>query len=230
MGPMSTTSPTFPELSHHVAIAGTTGSGKTWRELDMLSRRLAPTRATGGKPFAWIVIDPKWDSTLGKMPFEKLSPRAKFLPDSGVHIIRPNRMGKDKADTEDLLMRAFKKKKIGVLMDEGHIYGPSPAIRQFLIGGRSQLSPVMYGSQRASDIDPFIWSQATYFCCGALRGPNDHRRFHENYGFKYQDPAKFHSWYFDGEQNDTYLLEPASPIDESIDRFNAQLLKRWNHI
>ena len=220
--------PTFPALSEHVAIAGRTGTGKTWGAMDMLEQRLF----LRGQPFPWLVIDSKRDSTLKKMNavFEPLDVKSKFLPDKGVHIIRPKINGEDRGALEDLLVRAFKKKKMGVYVDEGHLLGKSPALRMFLVAGRSQNSPVMWTSQRASDIDTFIWSQSTYFRCFALHGPNDHKRFHENYGFKYLEPERFHSWYYDGNQGQTFQLGPSRPIDEVLEGFKAKLLKRFVHI
>lgn len=222
--------PTFPELTEHVAIAGRTGAGKTTGALDMLSRRIGPHKVSKGRPFPWVIIDHKRDDHLAKLPVEKLSLRAIALPDSGVHIVRPKFNGSDKQHLEDLLKRIFERKRCGLYIDEGHLLGLSPAIRQFMIAGRQRYCPVMWCSQRASDIDPFIWSQSTYFRCFALRGVNDQRRFRENYGFNYQEPEKHYSFYYDGNQGETFYLKPASPLDETLGRFNAQLLKRFNHI
>lgn len=227
---MSELVPSFPALTEHVALAGRTGSGKTWGAMDMLSRRVGPQKVTKGRPFPWVIIDPKRDENLAKIPHEKLSVNAKILPDSGVHIVRPKLDGSQKQNVEDLLRRIFERKCCGVYMDEGHLHGLSPSIRMFLVAGRSRYCPVMWTSQRASQIDPFIWSQATYFRCFALHGPNDHKRFYENYGFKYEDPDKFYSYYYDGNQGQTFYLQPASSVDESLERFNAQLVKRFNHI
>lgn len=222
--------PTFPELTEHIAIAGRTGSGKTWGAIDMLSRRIAPTKVSRGRPFPWVIIDPKRDENLAKIPHEKLGVRSRILPDSGIHLVRPKLDGSDKQDVEDLLDRIFERKVCGVYMDEGHLHGMSKAIRKFLVAGRARYCPVMWTSQRATDIDPFIWSQSTYFRCFALRGVNDMRRFNENYGFRYEDPDPFFSYYYDGTNGTTFYLKPASPIDESLARFNAMLVKRNIHI
>jgi hypothetical protein len=227
---MSEPVPTFPKLTEHVAFAGRTGSGKTWGVMDMLSRRVGPTKVSKGRPFPWVIIDPKRDDNLVKIPHEKLSPTARILPDSGVHIVRPKLDGSQKQDVEDLLVRIFEKKVCGVYMDEGHLHGLSKAIRMFLVAGRARYCPVIWTSQRASQIDPFIWSQATYYRCFAIQGPNDHKRFYENFGFKYTEPDKYYSYYYDGELGETFYLKPASPIDETLERFNAQLVKRFNHI
>lgn len=227
---MSADTPTAPALTEHVAIAGRTGTGKTYGAIDMLSRRVGPSPVTRGRPFPWVIIDPKRDEQLARIPHEKLSPTARILPDSGVHIVRPKLDGSQKQDVEELLIRIFERKRCGIYMDEGHLHGLSKSIRMFLVAGRSRYCPVMWISQRASQIDPFIWSQSTYYRCYALQGPNDHRRFYENYGFKYEDPETYHSYYYDGNLGKTFYLAPASPIDESLQRFNAQLVKRFTPI
>jgi hypothetical protein len=227
---MSDLTPTFPALTEHVAIAGRTGTGKTVAAMDMLSRRVGPTKITKGLPFPWVIIDQKQDEKLGMIPHERMSVNARILPDSGVHLVRPKLDGSDKGAVEDLLRRIFERKKCGVYVDEGHLHGVSPAIRMFMIAGRSRYCPIMWTSQRASLIDPFIWGQSTYYRCLALHGPHDHKRFYENYGFKYEEPEKFYSYYYDGNQGETFYLEPASPIDESLARFNSALVKRFNHI
>jgi hypothetical protein len=227
---MSELVPSFPDLTEHVALAGRTGSGKTWGAIDMLSRRVAPNKMSKGRPFPWVIIDPKRDDNLVKIPHEKLSVNAKFLPDTGVHIVRPKLDGSQKQNVEELIRRIFERKCCGLYMDEGHLHGLSASIRMCLVAGRSRYVPVMWTSQRASQIDPFIWSQATYYRCFSLQGPNDHRRFYENFSFKYEEPEKFYSYYYDGNQGETFYLKPASSVDESLERFNAQLVKRFDHI
>lgn len=222
--------PTFPALTEHVAIAGRTGSGKTWGALDMLSRRIGPHKVSRGRPFPWIIIDQKRSKDIARLPAEKLSVNAKILPDTGVHVVRPKLDGSEKGRVEDLLKRIFERKRCGLYMDEGHLHGLSPAMRMWLVAGREYYCPVMFCSQKASYIDPFIWSQATYFRCFALHGPHDRKRFYENFGFKYEDPDPHYSYYYDGNQGKSFYLAPASHIDETIERFNAQLVKRFTHI
>lgn len=227
---MSEAAPSFPDLTEHIAFAGRTGSGKTIGAIDMLSRRIQPTAVTKGRPFPWVIIDQKRDENLASLPHDRLGVSAKILPDTGLHIVRPKLDGSDKQDVEDLLRRIFERKRCGLFMDEGHLHGVSPAIRMFMVAGRARHCPVMWLSQRAAQIDPFIWSQCTYYRCYALQGPNDQRRFYENYGFKYEDPEKYYSYYYDGNLGRTFLLQPSSSIDVSRELFKATLLKRFHRI
>lgn len=223
-------SPSLPDLTEHCAICGRTGSGKTWGALDMLSRRVGPAKVTKGRPFPWVIIDPKRSKDIARLPADKLGVRATILPDSGLYVVRPKLDGSEKQDVEDLLRRIFERKRCGLFMDEGHLHGVSPAVRMFMIAGRERYSPVMWLSQKAHQIDTFIWSQSTYFRSFALHGPNDQKRFYENFGFRYAEPERHYSYYYDGNQGETFYLKPASPIDESLARFNAMLTKRLNHI
>lgn len=204
--------PSRPKIDQHVTAAGMQGSGKTWAMLDMLSRR-------GQIP--WLVIDHKRDSSIKKLNLPPLSLAPIMLPTSGFWHIAPNRHGDiDREGLENLLHRVFTKGKFGVYVDEGHLMGFSPMIRKILVAGRDKKVPLMWISQRAQSIDPFIWSQCNFYRAFKLQTPNDRKRFNENFMFPYEELPKFHSHYFDGEQGAQFELGPAAPLEETINRID----------
>lgn len=217
--------PTFPTNTQHVAAAGMNGSGKTWGMLDMISWHFA----TDPK-FPWIIVDHKKDSSLKKLPAEKLGTSSLFLPSKGLHIVRPKLGGSDRDDLEDLLARIFKHGKIGVYIDEGHLMGFSQMIRNILVAGRDRKVPLMWTSQKANWIDPFIWSQSKFYRVFSLQTAKDVKAVQDNWPTRFQMPAPFHSWYYDGTKNTTHYLAPSGKLSDTITRLDEALQHQYSMI
>ena len=208
--------PTFPTNSQHVAAAGMNGSGKTWGMLDMLSYR-------DMHGMAWIVIDNKADSALRQLPAEKMASNTLLLPRRGLHIVRPKLNGADRDDLESLFERIFRHGKIGIYVDEGHLLGFSPMIRNILVAGRDRKVPLMWTSQKANWIDPFVWSQSKFYRVFTLQTAKDIKAVQENWPIKFKMPEPFHSWYYDGTKNKVFYLAPADKLSITIERLDAML-------
>lgn len=217
------TTPHPPNSSQHIALAGMTGSGKTQGAIDMLSRRdLSDVTA--------FIIDHKKDSKLKLLPAEPLSLRPLFLPKFGLHIVRPSMSASDRADLEDLLTRLFNSKRVLIYVDEGHLLGMSEAIRNIMVAGRDRKVSMMWISQKANWIDTFIWSQSTFYRVWKLQTARDIKAVQENWPIRFENPTDFHSRYFDGVTGKTFYLAPSEPLENSIDRLESQLLKRFRTI
>jgi hypothetical protein len=214
--------PTFPSDSQHVAAAGMNGSGKTWGMLDMLSYRDL-------SKMAWIVIDNKRDSALKKLPAEPITAKS-LVPKKGLYILRPRLDGADKGDIESFLQRIFRHGKIGIYVDEGHLFGFSPMVRNILVAGRDRKVPLMWTSQKANWIDPFVWSQSKFYRVFTLQTAKDVKAVQDNWPVKFQMPEPFHSWYYDGTQNKVHYLSPSDALDKSIERLDNQLLRVYRMI
>lgn len=213
----------LPDDTQHVAIAGRTGSGKTWGALEMLSMRNMDN-------MAWVIIDHKRDQAIEKLPAERLSPTSVFLPNSGLHVIRAEFDGKGRDNIESFLERAFKKGGIGIYVDEGHLLGSSPAIRHILVAGRSKRVPLMWTSQRAAWIDSFIWSQASFYRCFDLQTKLDTKRFEENFPIRWKKLDRFHSYYYDVSEGQVWRLHPAGNLSATLDRLDARLRTLYDAI
>jgi hypothetical protein len=200
-----------------------TGSGKTWGALDMLSRRSFDR-------MAWVIIDHKRDANIKRLPAEELTLNPVFLPDRGLHVVHASIKREDKEALEGLLERIFKKGRIGVYIDEGHLLGPSEAVRMMLVAGRSNKTPIMWTSQRANWIDSFVWSQSTFYRVFRLQTWKDIRAVQENWPTKYEPPEEYHSWYFDGKSGRVHYLLPADNIENTIKRLDEKLLHTYRMI
>lgn len=213
--------PTFPNSSQHIALAGRTGSGKSVAALDMLVRR---------PEIPWLIVDHKGDDNIKLLPADKMGLRPLALPSDGLHVVRPKMNGQDREDLEDLLHRVFKRGKMGVYIDEGHLMGMSEAVRNIMVAGRSKRVPMMWCSQRAHHIDTFIWSQCTFYRVFRLQGPPDIRRFDENFPQRWTDPGEYQSHYYDGTQGKSYLLAASPPITDTVKILEQRLLKNYRRI
>lgn len=211
----------LPRDDQHIAIAGRTGSGKTVGAINMLSFR-------DMKNMAWVIVDHKRDDHIARLPAEKLNPNSVIMPSSGLHVIHAGIAKEDRQDIEDFLFRAFNKGRVGIYVDEGHLLGNSEAIRNILVAGRSKKVPLMWISQRAQTIDPFIWSQSSYYRVFDLQSSLDVKRFNENFPIKWRKPEPYHSWYYDVSQGKTFMLAPAEPLETSLERLDSKLRKSYN--
>lgn len=213
----------LPDDTQHVAFAGRTGSGKTVAALDLLATR-------DMERMAWIIIDHKKDDNIAKLGAAPLNMNSLFLPTSGLHVVHPNINKDGKQEVDGLLMRAFNRGKTGIYVDEGHLLGSSEAIRTILVAGRSKKVPLIWTSQRAAWIDPFIWSQASFYRVFALQTANDIKRFHENFPIKWKAPEEYHSYYYDVSKGKVYYLKPSPPIEETVNRLDLKLRTQYRAV
>lgn len=213
--------PSAPDYSQHMVLAGRTGTGKTTGGLDMLSRRLEQP---------WIIVDRKLDDNLAMIPAKPFDPRNPVLPDKGLHIVRPHIDGRHDADVEDMYRRILRKKRIGVMIDEGHLEPKSTGLRNLMVAGRQPKCPVMFCSQRASWIDTFYWSQATFFRVYDVQTEDDVKKIRANMRMKWATPDKYHSYYYDGTQGEIFYLAPSPPIDVIVANMEDKLLKSFGRL
>lgn len=219
-----------PDNSQHIAIAGRQGSGKTWAAIAMLAQRDLDS-------FPFVIIDHKKEDGKGGGPegvasinAEPFNPNSHFLPSRGLHIIHAKPDGSDREDIETFLQRAFERGKTGIFVDEGHLLGFSKAIRMILVAGRSKRVPLMWVSQRAHWIDPFIWSQSNFYRVFDLQGPHDIKRFNENFPMKWRKPDEHHSWYYDVSKGRVSYLRPSADLNTSKNVIDAKLRTQYRAI
>lgn len=218
-----TDKPRLPSDTHHVAIAGRTGSGKTVAALEMLSKRDFTKQA-------WIIVDHKGDDNIAKLPAERLAVNSRFLPQSGLHIVRPTIAKASREALDDLLTKIREKGNIGVYIDEGHLVGASEPLRHLLVAGRQHKTPVMFTSQRAAHIDTFVWSQASFYRVFALQTAADIKRFNENFPIKFRNLPEFHSHYYDVAKGKIFHLSASQPLSATLQTFDNKLLHAYRMI
>lgn len=224
MNPTQQTSgPSLPRPDQCVAVAGRRGSGKTVAALSMLAQHDL-------NEMGWVIIDHKGDPSIKALPAEKLNPNAIILPTRGLHVIHAGMKKEDREDLEAFLERAFNRGKIGIYVDEGHLLGSSDAVRTILVAGRTKKVPLMWTSQRATHIDPFVWSQCDFYRVFDLQSANDTKRFNENFPIKWRKPEEYHSWYYDVAKGKVFYMKPSEPIEATQERLDTMLVKHYRAI
>lgn len=219
-----TPTPRLPDPSEHIAIAGRTGTGKTTAALDMLSRR-------DMRKMAWILIDHKGAEAIKKLSLPPIRVDTKILPDKGAyHLKAKYGDAKERDRLEDFLARILRHGKIGIYIDEGHLMGVSDALRSIMVAGREKCVPVMWCSQRAQQIDPFIWSQSSFYRVFALQTRLDKKRFEENFPIAWEEPGKFQSYYYDVGAGTVFLLKPSENVTNARQRILEQTGNVYHHI
>lgn len=214
----------YPDPTQHYASAGRTGSGKTVAGLAMLAA------CVDMDEIPVVIIDHKRDPNIKALPAEPLNVNAMILPSRGLHVIHAD-MGKEsREDLEGFLQRAFKRGKMLIYIDEGHLFGSSDMVRNILVAGRTKKCSIWWTSQRATWIDPFIWSQAAFYRVFDLQTQNDIKRFNENFSRRWQKPAEHHSYYQDVSRGEVYYLRPSEPIEATVSRLDAKLITRYRAV
>jgi DNA helicase HerA-like ATPase len=213
----------LPSPDQHFAMAGMTGSGKTVAGLEMLS-------LCDHDGIATVIIDHKREDYIMRLQAEPLHVNSLVLPDSGIHVVKAGLKPEDKETLEGLLQRIWNKKNTRIYVDEGHLLGMSHALRQIMVTGRSRRVSVFWTSQKAAWIDPFIWSQASFYRCFRLQTPQDVKRFNENFPIKWKPLDEYMSYYYDLSLNKVHVLKPAVAPEESIRRLGDLLRTHYNRI
>jgi len=171
----------------------------------------------------WFVIDHKGDENIARLPAEPFNVDSMFLPTRGLHHIKAKFTESYRDKLEAFLMRAFQRGKAGIYVDEGHLLGPSEAVRIIMVAGRSKHVPMMWTSQKAAWIDPFIWSQAHFYRVFQLQTKLDTKRFEENFPIRWSAPEEYHSYYYDVAKGKVIYLKPSGLIERTLERLDGKL-------
>lgn len=202
----------LPSNSHHHAIVGSNGSGKTRAAVWHLSMRDYNSRP-------WIIVDFKGDELIAQLPVTEIGPTEK-LPKAnqpGLYVVRPHPSQQD--ELADMFIRIWQQENMGVYVDEGYMIesrDANDAFKYILTQGRSKKIPTITLSQRPVWINRFVLSEATFYQVFRL---NDKRDRESVSAFMpketQQDLPAFHSWYYDSGENSLVVMKPV-PDDAGI--------------
>jgi len=203
----------LPGNSHHHAILGSNGSGKTRFAVWALSHRDYHSRP-------WIIIDFKGDDLIARLPAKEIDVTDKLPKPSqpGIYVVRPLPQQQD--ELGDMLVRIWQQENMGVYFDEGYMVERGSAaddgLKYILTQGRAKKIPTMTLSQRPVWVNRFVLSEATFYSVFRL---NDRRDRETVQAFMpkeaMQELPPFHSWYYDSGQNALNRVQPV-PDDEGI--------------
>lgn len=205
---------TLPGSRDRIAILGRTGSGKTHFAAWLLSQSDWPSRP-------WIVVDYKGDELIDALPVHELELDVKKIPSKGgLYRVRPRGPVDDDA-VEALLWKIWRRKNVGLYIDEGHMLPDAGALQSILTQGRSKRIQTILLSQRPSWVNRFAFSEADYVAAFQL---NDKRDRSTISSFMPIDLGarplpKRHCWYYDIARDRLVLMRPVPDQVAILDRF-----------
>ena len=215
---MLTTTPPLPSYSDRIAIIGATGTGKTVAaiyHLSMMDLRARP----------WVIVDLKDEEHINAIERAKHVGLDYVLKDKdrGIFIVHPRT--KDEEAVNDLLEQVYQRKNTGLYMDEPDLANNSDAFVDILRKGRTRRIPVIALSQRPVDVSRYVFSEASYIRVYYL---NDDRDWDTVSAFTPFDGEtefpQYHSLYYKvGNKENVWQLKPAPPVEESLEKIDAQL-------
>lgn len=211
---------TLPRYDKRTAIIGSTGSGKTQLAVWLLS-----TRDFQHRP--WIIFDFKGDSLIEEIGAQEISVYGSLPTKPGLYVVRPIPQRDDKA-VEEFLWKIWAQGSIGVYVDEGYMLGQrNPALNACLTQGRSKHIEMMILSQRPVWMSKFVFSESNFFAVMNLTLEDD-RKFVSGYvgGTKINLLPRYHSLWYNADEQQGAILKPVPNRDELLARFEARLQKR----
>jgi len=206
----------LPNETQRIVIVGRNGTGKTQAGVWHLSKQ-------NWQVMPWIIFNWKRDKLIEAIPGAQFIDLETLPQEPGVYIVTPT---PDQGEQVDALLWAiWQQENIGVYVDEGYMLANgrqySPAYRAIQTQGRSKHIPTITLSQRPVALDRFVFSETNFYQVFALNDKNDRKRISE--WIPDYDPnenlPKFHSWYYDVDNNELAILQPVPKAREILKTF-----------
>lgn len=204
-----------PDDTQRITMVGATGSGKTNAGLWNLSGR-----NWDRKP--WVIYDFKEDSTINSIPNLRHIDSQDSIPDQpGLYAVHPY----PGEDIEPQMWHIWERENTGVFVDEGLMIGrTNEAFRALLTQGRSKHIPMIVLSQRPVWLDRYVFSESDYFQVFRLNHRKDIESVQHMIPYSvYQRLPKYHSYYYDVNDNKMHVMRPVPDPDAVIDTFAVRM-------
>lgn len=206
----------LPKSDKRTTIVGSTGSGKTFLAVWLLS-----TRDWHRRP--WIIIDFKGDGLISEIDPIEISVFSEPPKKPGLYVVRPIKNRDDEA-LEVFLWKVWENENAGVYVDEGYMLGNrNPAFSALLTQGRSKNIELITLVQRPAWIDKFVFSEANHFYVMKLQLEGDRKYISE-----YLDRApinrlpKYHSYWYNADDQKGVHLKPVPGRSEILAIFDKR--------
>ena len=207
-------------MDQRVAIIGSAGSGKSMMGAHLLS-------ASPFDKMPAVIIDYKYEKLYQHRALKKLvtelKPTSAAPRRPGLFIVHP--LPTEVDEMEDFLWRIWDQGRTLVVVDEGYLLPDRAALQALLTTGRSKKIPMFVLSQRPVEMNRFIFSEANHYCIFRL---NDRRDWQNVNGFTRgivpdtHERQRYHSWWYDAEQDETFRLAPVPDADTIVARLAAR--------
>ena len=212
----------FPKKTQRITIGGSTGSGKTYGALWLLSQCDIDVRP-------WVILNPKKDPTIADVPTTILPVGSKPPKAPGLYEIQPVPEIHD-AWVERFLWQCWQQEDIGLYIDEGYmIPRNSKAMLALLTQGRSKYIQMIMLTQRPVLCHPMMFSESDFLWVYRFNKPIDRDTISQyiSADVKKRLP-EFHSYWYDVGQDACFVLGPVPDKAEliaSFDRFEKRRVR-----
>lgn len=209
---------TLPKTDKRTTIVGSTGSGKTFTAVWLLSTRDFHLRP-------WFIVDFKGDQLIADIPGTKEINVYDNPPTKpGIYIIRPIKNRDDDALTA-FLWKVWENENAGIYIDEGYMLGVrNQALSALLTQGRSKLIEMIILIQRPVWCDKFIFSEANHFYVMKLQLEGD-RKFISEYldGSPIRRLPRYYSYWYSADEQEGLILKPVPNRSSILAGFAGRL-------
>lgn len=212
----------LPAVDQHVSIMGRNGSGKTYMGAWLLSLSDLDKRPH-------IIFDTKADELLNSIErAEELHLNGKFPKHPGLYITHPLPGKNNEIPFENFLWKAWSQENCRLYFDEAYMAPDMEAYPAILTQGRSRHVSTINLTQRPAYISRFVFTESTHYSIFHLNDKDDRKKIHR---FVPQDKGlnieqrlpKYHSYWYDVNQDEIFLMHPVEDSDTILSRFHDKL-------
>ena len=205
----------LPEHDSRTAVIGSTGAGKTYLAVWLLSNCDWLNRP-------WTIFDFKRDPLIAQLPAQEIDVSSSPPDRAGLYVIRP-RPDQSSALVSQYLWKVWDNEYHGIFIDEGTMLGArDKALEACLTQGRSKSIQMIILTQRPVMVSKYIFSEANNVLVMRLNTMDD-RKTVTNYlgGNNIGDLRKHHTLWYSADRNESDILAPVPIGDELVGRFDA---------
>jgi hypothetical protein len=203
----------LPKKDKRTTIVGSTGSGKTYLALWLLSTRDFHIRP-------WFIIDYKRDRNIAELSVHQNPPMK-----AGLYVIRPL-VETDDLAVEQFLWKVWANENAGLYFDEGYmLHARHPAMNALLTQGRSKYIEMIILVQRPVWCNKFYFSEANHFYVMKLTNGDD-RKYMGKYldGTQIDRLPRFRSYWYDADEQEGAQLLPVPNLPQLLEVFERRLV------
>ena len=208
----------LPSHDSRTVVLGSTGSGKTFFGVWLLSNRDWNNRP-------WFIIDFKRDSLIAKIGAKEHELGKKLPTEPGLYVIRP--LPGDEELVSKFAMDCYYQENVGIYTDEGTMLPPYSKHdrwwRALQTQGRSKNIELITCSQRPVWLDKQVFTEASFFAVLRLNNRQDrlHTREFMN-GRSIRNLPRFWTEWYDVTNQETAFFKPVPRASEIVALFNKR--------
>lgn len=209
----------FPDRQKRITIGGSTGSGKTFGGVFLLSQCDILDRP-------WVIFNPKGDDLIAELPTTVLPVGSSPPKVPGLYEVQPVPELHDEW-LERFLWQCYHQEDIGLYFDEGYMVPRnSKAMLALLTQGRGKYIQMIMLTQRPVMCHPMMFSESDFLWIYRFNKPVDRDTISQyiSADVKKRLP-EYHSYWYDVGQDACFTLGPVpdkKTLIASFDRFEKR--------